>query len=676
MSSLEKRQANRRGSTHGPRKCSDGISDTSSVGSVMDDTDREVSNLTDRAFRSLCIGEDAIYNDLEVSSPADQHKACAQEVIQKKDLRTTCQESSSHGIQYEEAERKSEVASTFQHSYLDVTQEHVLRDESLSYISNGSMEAMWQQEKRSTSRVSSLIKTFSSGESYCDSGPPDTVKDKYRDFNNESWDKSALLSIQRELSEFSSGYHPNFKSGPLQSYGNHFHAVARTNTATSSKTKFKAPNTTNFFFHSEFSPFQLWKDYNSFPFERGEPSGFVSATEFPRWYNTPLYKELTATHRISSSPAEGRQFIGRKIEDIAASRRSRSTVIQKASAIEKRCESEMASNCPPWKNNNFARNKLPSNRPSTVSPTNEKVHRPESSLLYHSRHTYEIQHKVGKVGSSEVSSRTTPFNITQLLTPVIPGRQETETTEIQQFAHTPLFSECDSDLKPKSDAKQLRDSYKSKASSLLFNLKDNRKRVKSTYSPTKFKGSEISDRNKQPSKLEGRDSRLSETSLSKVPNQEHSAAPGAWELCSPIKPNYELSLLQTAEHKQYVDKSNNNMTLVSQYGTTNCNISYMGSQNNHPDQLTNRGSDHYELSTNSRLGNSGGSPVGHINDSTRTFGPTRLETENIFPKAHLPAHLSAEMSAKQTFCSREDAGHQNFKEGNNFVRKPSFGYIN
>ncbi|XP_060780944.1 uncharacterized protein LOC132888866 [Neoarius graeffei] len=666
MSSLEKRQANRRGSTRGPRKCSDGISDTSSVGSFMDDTDREVSSLTDRAFRSLCIGEDAIYNDLEVSSPADQHKACSKEALQKKDLRTTCQKSSSHGIPYEEAERNSEMASTFQHSYVDIAQEHVLRDESLSYISNGSMEATWQQ-KRSTSRVSSLIKTFSSGESYSDSWAPDTVKDKYRDFNNESWDKSALLSIQRELSEFSSGYHPNFKSGPLQSYGNNFHAVARMNTTTSSITKFKTLNNTNFFFHSEFSPFQLWKDYNKFPFGRGESSGFVSATEFPRWYDSPLYKELTATHRTSSSPAEGRQLTRRKIEDVAASQRSRSTVIQKASAIEKRCESELASNNPPWKNNNFVRNKLPSNRPNTVSPTNEKVHRPDSSLLYHSRHAYEIQHKVGKAGSSEMSSRTTPFNITQLLTPVIPGRQETETSEILQFAHTPLVSEYDSDLKPQSDAKKLCDSYKSKASSLLFNLKDNRKRVKSTYSPTKFKGSEISDRNKQPSKLEGRESRLSETSGSKATNQEHSTVSGTWELCNLVQPNYELSLFQTTEQKQYADKTHNNLTSVPQYSATNCNNPY---KNNHLDQLTKRESEHYELSTNSGLGNSGGSPVGHINGSTRTFGPTRPETENIFSKAELPAHLSAEMSAKHTFCRREDGGQQNF------VKRPSSGYIN
>ncbi|KAM9477102.1 cardiac-enriched FHL2-interacting protein [Clarias gariepinus] len=563
MSSLEKRQANRRGSTHGPRKCSDGISDTSSVGSFMDDTDREVSSLTERAFRSLCIGEDAIYNDLEVSSPANQHKTCAQEALQKKDLTITCQEFSAHGIQYEGAERKSEMASTFQHSYVDVAQEHVLRDESLSYISNGSMEVTWQQ-KRSTSRVSSLIKAFSSGESYCDSGAPDTAKDKYSDFNNESWDKSALLSIHKELS--GSGYCSDFRSGPLQSYGNHFHSVAQMNTATSSKTKFKVLNSTNLFFHSEFSPFQLWRDYNRFPFERGEPSGFVPVTEFPRWYESPLYKEITAMHRVSSSPAEGRQFTRRQIEDISAAQRSKSTVIQKASAVEKRCESEIASNNPPWKNNNFARNKLPSNRPSTASPTREKVHRPDSSLLYQSRHTYETHHKVGKAGSSELPSRTTPFNISHLLTPVIPGRQETETSEILQFAHTPLVSECDGDLKPQSDAKQLRDSYKSKASSLLFNLKDNRKRVKSTYSPTKFKGLELSDRSKQPSKLEGRESRLLESSGLKVANQEFSTAADAWELSEAVTLERSVSKFKEQLSNDNTDKSTANSNTPSQQG--------------------------------------------------------------------------------------------------------------
>ncbi|XP_062852442.1 uncharacterized protein LOC134315285 [Trichomycterus rosablanca] len=500
MSSLEKRHTGRRGSTHGHHKCSDGFSDTSSVGSLMDETDREVSNLTDRAFRSLCIGEDAIYNDLEVSTPTECQTAFVQEGEQKKDLKLTHQENASHGVQY----------STFQHSCQDVAQEQGLRDESLAYVSNGSIEATYQQ-RRSSSSVSSLIKAFS------DNGAPDVQqsKDKYKD---DSWDKSALLSIQSELSEFSSAYHHNFKS-----YGNHYHQES-TSLMTSSKIKFKSLNYTNFFCHSEFSPFQLWKDYNRFPFEREQASGFISASDFPRWYNSPLYKELTASHRITASPFESRQLDHRQIEDIASSQHSRFTVIQKASAIEKRCESELASNCPPWKrNNNLVRNKLPSNRPSTVSPTNEKAHRPDSSLLYYSKNTYDIQQQVRKVSSSEISSSSTPFNITQLLTPVIHKRQDTETSEILQLAHTPLVSDYspqrETDRKSLPDVKQLRDSYKSKAPSLLFNLKDNRKRVKSTYSPPKFKGLELSDRNRQSSKLED----LADTALFKENQQEQYA---------------------------------------------------------------------------------------------------------------------------------------------------------
>ncbi|XP_036429455.1 cardiac-enriched FHL2-interacting protein [Colossoma macropomum] len=673
---------------HGHHKYSDGFSDTSSVGSFMDETDREVSNLTDRAFRSLCIGEEAIYNDSEISSPTERHKAFAEEVQQKEVVKTTCQETFSYGIQYREAERKSEVTSTFQHSYVDVAQEQVLRDERMSYMSNGSMEATWQQ-RRSTSRVSSLIKAFSSKEGYCDSGISDAVliRDKYRDFNNGSWDKSALLSFQRELSEVSSAYHQNFKSGPFQSYRNHFHAsaaaVSRMDTTASlvksSKTKFHALNSTNFFFHSEFSPFQLWKDYNRFPFEREEPSGFLSASEFPRWYDSPLYKELTTTQTFSS---EGRRFNRKKIEDVVPTQRSRSTVIQKASAIEKRCDSEMASNCPPWKrNNNFVRSKLPSNRPSTVSPTNEKAHRPDSNLLSYNRHTYDIQHKVENVGGNELSSSSTPFSITQLLTPVIHGRQETETSEILQFAHTPSFPDYsvqgDVDLKPLSEVKQLRDNYKSRASSLLFNLKDNRKRVKSTYSPSKFKGLEITDRNKQPSKLEDLESRLSDSSASQVTTQEHSAVPNAWEL-DVVQQTYDVHLSQTVEHKEYADGLHD-MTLAHQNGAANYEISYGGSQGSFlpPYKPLNKENEEYEFSPrmlpaqNQSIENS----EGHIYGPSGTFNPTRPETENIYSKAHPPVHsLSAQMSEKQNFSRREDMGHRDFKEQQNFVMKPNFGY--
>uniref|UniRef100_A0A4W4DVY9 DUF4585 domain-containing protein n=1 Tax=Electrophorus electricus TaxID=8005 RepID=A0A4W4DVY9_ELEEL len=554
------------GSMQGHRKYSNGFSDTSSVGSFMDETDREVSNLTDRAFRSLCIGEEAIYNDLEISSPTERQKAFAEEPEQKETVKATCQETFSYGIQYREAERKTEVASTFQQSCMDV-----LRDECLSYMSNGSVEAVWQH-RRSTSRVASLIKAFSSGEGYNSTGDADVAlsRQKSQDFNNESWNKSALICIEKKLPEFSSAYHQNFKTGPFQSYRNHSHAsvtsVVQMHTtpshAKSPKNNFKALSSTNFFFHSEFSPFQLWKDYNRFPFKREEASGFVSPSEFPRWYDTPLYKELTATHRMSSSPSEGRWFNRRKIEDIAGTQRSRSTVIQKASAVEKRCESEITSNCPPWrKNNNFMRNKLPSNRPSTVSPTNEKLNRTDSSLFYPSRYAYGILHKVENVGDNEMSSNMIPFSITQLLTPVIHGRQETETSEILQFAHTPSVPDClaqgGTDMKSLPDVKQLCGGYKAKASSLLFNIKDNRKRVKSTYSPPKCKGSEIMDWNKQPSKLDNIDSKLSDTAVSQMTSQQYSAAPDTWELCKLVQETCDVS--QTVEHKEYVDGSHCNM---------------------------------------------------------------------------------------------------------------------
>ncbi|KAG9275339.1 hypothetical protein AMEX_G9843 [Astyanax mexicanus] len=681
MSSLEKRHTSRRGSMQGHHKYSDGFSDTSSAGSFMDETDREVSNLTDRAFRSLCIGEEAIYNDSEISSPTERHKAFAEEVQQKEVLKTTCKETLSYGVQYGEAERQSEVTSTFQHSYVDVAQEQVLRDEHMSYMSNGSMEAAWQQ-RRSTSRVSSLIKAFSSREGYCDSGTPDALllRDKYRDYNNGSWDKSALLSIQRELSEFST-YHQNFKSGPFQSYRNHFHASAAamarmdttTSLMTSSKTRFQALNSTNFFFHSEFSPFQLWKDYNRFPFEREEPLGFVSASDFPRWYDSPLYKELTATDTFSNE----RRFNRRKIEDVVPTQRSRSTVVQKAPAIEKRCESEMASNCPPWKrNNNFVRNKLPSNRPSTVSPTNTKTHRPNSSLLSYSRHTFDTQQKVESMVDTQTSNSSTPFNITQLLTPVIHGRQETETSEILQFSHTPSLPDYsvqgDVDLKSPSDVRQLRDSYKSKASSLLFNLKDNRKRVKSTYTPSKFTSLEITDRTKQPSILDDLESGFSDTSTSQATIQQYST--DSWEAGNVVQQTYEARLSQTGEHQVYSDGLHDDVTLASHYGAGNYKVSYGGSQSAslHPDTEYDF-SQHLSSAQNKSAGNSDGQIYG----LSKKVSPTRPEIENNFPEAttlHPPAHsLSAQVSEKWAF-SRRELGHHDFTDRQNVVRKTNYGY--
>lgn len=655
----------------------------------MDETDREVSNLTDRAFRSLCIGEEAIYNDSEFSSPTERHKAFAEEQQQKTVVQTSSQVECSDGVlQHGEVGEQFEMASTFQHSYVDVThQEQVFKAGSLSYMNNGSKELTWQQS-RSASRVSSLIKAFSSGECYQDGGTCDVIlaRDKYKDVGHESWDKSALLSIQRELSDFSSGYHQNFKSGPFQTYRNHFYmsdvatAVAQMDTKVlmkSSKSKFKAVNSTNCFFHSEFSPFQLWEEYNRFPFESVNASGFMSANEFPRWYDSPMYKELKDTHRLPNY--ENRRFNQRQTQDVVHSQRSRSTVIQKAFAIEKRCESEMASNCPPWKKGiNFVKSKLPSNRPSTVSPTYEKTCRPDSSLFGNSKVLHEIQHKVENVVDSAQPSSVTPFNITQLLIPMIHSRQETETSEILQLAHTPSISDYSSqgETDPKlSDAKHLRDSYKSRASSLLFNLKDNRKRVKSTYSPTKFKGLEVTDRNKQPSNLEGRESRFSDILVCQETSQESFIEMDTWASSNPKEPSVAPVIPKNAVNA-FVPYDH--LTVTSPQIQDGAMKFFHGSSQGHflsTDLLTNTESTQRELSSHnlSTQDKSSLTSEGQFKDLNITASPTRPEIANVLPKTH-PHSLPGQTLEQHRYGPSNNASQNDPKQRQDFAKQTHFEY--
>ncbi|XP_068574757.1 cardiac-enriched FHL2-interacting protein [Cebidichthys violaceus] len=305
MTSVEKRRSGRKCGGH--RKHSDGgYSDTSSGGSYPDETDREVSNLTDRAFRSLCIGDEAVYNDSDLcsSSPCtqrDRQLAFSQSGQnrdgndkEREELKRPAHESFSlrmqqygqdwiqGGIYEAEIQRdpqwevygertQGRVSATFQHSFVETSQqEESLGEEQSSFLSNGSTELSTQQ-RRSRSRVSSLIRAFNS-EGRDGAG----MDGKVREWNDEtSWDKSALMSIQRELSEFSTSYQQNFNSnhfpsaGPFSSPDTNFYssevaAAAHMNSASSvmrsSHSKYSMSEqfdcNSNFFIHSEFSPFK------------------------------------------------------------------------------------------------------------------------------------------------------------------------------------------------------------------------------------------------------------------------------------------------------------------------------------------------------------------------------------------------------------------------------------
>lgn len=582
MTSVEKRRSSRKSGVH-RKHGNGGYSDTSSGGSFLDETDREVSNLTDRAFRSLCIGDEAVYNDSDcLSSPCTQRdrqlafsqSGLGREGENREELKRAAHESFSlrvqqygqdwiHGgmygaeihrdPQWEVSRQKTQgrVSATFQHSLVETSQqEKSLKDEHLSFLSNGATELSLQQ-RRSHSRVSSLIRAFNSEGQGDGSG----MDGKLREWNDETtWDKSALMSIQRELSELS--YNQNFNNGhfpsavPLSSRDTNFYSsevAAVTNMnfessfmrASHSKHSMSAQVNcnSNFFIHSEFSPFEVWRDHNRFPFRQGEVSGFMHCSEFPKWYETPMYKEPSleihpqGPYRFDErSIRHPRNNLAPVVHPTPPRSTSTSKMVQKTSAVEKRCESELASHYPHRKRTqSLGTNRLPSHRPSTASPTTEMSQRVQDTIsstdafrqkirmmTEHNMATGITANQQGVICSNDNSipfgitpvavapnvvnskSSTTPFNISQMLTPVVHTHQEAETSECvvspQPVEHPPVRAESRGAT---SDVRM--SSYKARATSLLFNLKDNRKRVKSTYSPTKFKGSDALEKEKQSS---------------------------------------------------------------------------------------------------------------------------------------------------------------------------------
>ncbi|KAL6101798.1 uncharacterized protein ACO6RY_16966 [Pungitius sinensis] len=585
MTSVELRRSGRKSAGH--RKHSDGgYSDTSSVGSYLDETDREVSSLTDRAFRSLCIGDEAVYNDSDLcsSSPCsqrDRQLAFCQRGQEGRDAddndgegldRTVhesfrlkvqqygqdqihgrlCEADIQRDPQWEiNGERgQGRVSATFRRSFVETSQqEEYLGEEQASFHSNGATESSTRQ-RRSRSRVSSLIRAFNS-EGHRDGAGMDG---KLREWNDEtSWDKSALMSMRRELSEFSTSYQQNSgnfpSAGPFSSHHNNFHSAAHVNSASffissshSRKSMFEQHGQSNFFIHSEFSPFKLWRDHSRFPFQQAAASGFMHCSEFPKWYETPMYRELS----LDAQPQGPHRFDERGIRQprntmapaappTLARPTSTSTLLQKASAVEKRCESELTGHYPhkTWMQSPGTK-RFPSQRPSTASPTSEMSRRVQDTISsvkalqqkikmmteQNTAATATANEQGGLCSNTHLNpfgnnaanavggnTSTTPFSISHLLSPSVHAHHEAEATEVRRPAvspqpveHPPVRAES------RGATPDVRgSSYKSRATGLLFNLKDNRKRVKSTYSPATFKGSETLEKNKHYSTQEARD---------------------------------------------------------------------------------------------------------------------------------------------------------------------------
>ncbi|KAF6731540.1 uncharacterized protein FQA47_025254 [Oryzias melastigma] len=578
MISVEKRRSSRKSGKHRKR------SDTSSGGSFLDENDREVSSLTDRAFKSLCIGDEAVYNDSHLGLPSssthiDRQLAFTQgepfrDEDERDELKRAAHQNFSlrvqhygqdwvHGGMYGTATQQDpewgvygdrtqgRVSATFQNSFVETSQQGMsLREEELSFISNGATELSLHQH-RSRSRVSSLIRTFNSEVKRNGA----SMDDQFRGCTEETrWDKSALMNMHNEFSDFSSSYQQNLNinsnfpsAGPFSCrdanfYGSDMAAVAHmshnsvSSFMRSSHNELSMSAQTNcnshFFIHSEFSPFKVWREHNRFPFQQREVSGFMHSSEFPKWYETPMYKELSLENQLQG-PYRGMRHsnnLAPRAPSNPSHFTSMSLVQQKASAVEKRSESELAGHYPQRRRaQSLGTNKLPSQRPSTASPTIEMSRRVRDTIssvkalqqkiklmseqnisagmITTQQETFgnhNLVHSGNSVAPNMVRSdiSTTPFTISQL--PSVSAHQDENTSGFQQHEpspqpveHPPVRAESRG-VTPDGRLS----SYKSRATSLLFNLKDNRKRVKSTYSPTKFKGLDKQEKNQQPSSLE------------------------------------------------------------------------------------------------------------------------------------------------------------------------------
>ncbi|XP_062859384.1 cardiac-enriched FHL2-interacting protein [Trichomycterus rosablanca] len=480
-----------------------GMQHLSYLDSFMDETDREVMSLTDRAFKSLCIGDEAIYNDSGLSpSPVDWHKPLAEDKREK--------------------------------SFWDVKNHGVHR-------ANGLSNKPWQMIENS-SKLSSLF------------GDAKVT-------NGDSWDKSALLSIQKELSEFS--YQNHFAEEQFHHARNHLklseNGSAKDTSMQSGKSsknkqikssKLRKLNSKNSFLHSEFSAFRSWGDLNRFRLDS------ISQTIFQKCpttelYDSQLYKELATSNRLPApAPWSSRdtdlknatpepqhepkpvvsQQAGQtlNVEQIEAHRtpQLQQPQLQTSSGLVQRCQSDGDLSAP-WRKKRSRPKGVPTLKSSSVSERSKPADEGAMSIRQEVRTMEE-----------PASSSSTPFSILHLLTPVIPSRQGTESSEVLQSVLSPMAAELPrllgTEVRPSPEVK--RESYKAMASGLLFNLKDNRKRVKAMYSPPKFKQSNSSAGQNETSSLVEQDATVDKLPLPEVSDAKPSSPLGQHEHLSPLRP--------------------------------------------------------------------------------------------------------------------------------------------
>ncbi|XP_019585676.2 cardiac-enriched FHL2-interacting protein [Rhinolophus sinicus] len=529
----------------GNKKCTDGLSDSSSIGSVLDDADREVSSLTDRAFRSLCVSEDTSFNDADLSLSPD----ITRQVFGSFHQGTVSHTHRKSGLWSQLPSQGTEHAgwaATFQQlpKYVQGEEKYPKSSPPLT-PAQGRLEVPisgLRSSSKPISKVSSLIKSFDRPESqHCDSRPPASkppalkTPPKFAPLPDSGVNfcfDSAFLTVRRVPAEVSSTHQnslqPGRKHGEQESpkspemvcQGSSGFLPTSANMANSLECKFSSPPHNpavseperskewarkGTFLHSENSAFESWSTHQPRLPDRKDPAEAVLESKSPKQYeDAPLLREPRAPVECKVSPCQVRSSCGQEENRLAVGAlstsepwRSRDPGVQVFPVEEKASSSQpdpqVKSIQPPWRKSKTRKG----GTESVPDASEEKKQTDRQGPALYTKHNPQGQFPENDAldnGMDDNEHYNSPFNISKLLTPVIPTKHVLDSSDSQPSPQAQLNgyqekepSECPS-----------QESYKSKAPSLLFNLKDVRKCVKSTYSPSPLlKGLDEKTRGKQ-----------------------------------------------------------------------------------------------------------------------------------------------------------------------------------
>ncbi|NWI58436.1 CEFIP protein, partial [Calyptomena viridis] len=522
----------------GNKKHAEGHSDSSSIGSLLDDTDREVSSLTDRAFKSLCVAElEDSYNEPELSiSPdfalqlsAKIHSGTLNHDIKKSNV---CDKLTARNNEH------TIWASTFQQLPKCASEEKRITKNNTFAMERKTLNlpVPGSRNNKHVSKVSSLIKTFDktadqgSGSSLIANKQPIKNSFQKHKMNHGSdiacWDDTDILSIHKELSEFSEAsqgshclggkHEPQKRPNKVDlSYGGsdgyypvliEMSKVAKSNFSRSSKkalkdrnVKVNEPAKKGNFLHSENSAFESWNVHHKKLTEKEEfvdikmkKESLVYLEEAPfikgshtcehklSPVTTTVAKNQEKDFQIKPTPSEAAFPLPAVYAPSPPPPRPQATLTE-----EESLSPQLGNTCPPWRRQRATEGAAERRQAAKAKFTDRHKTCSLSEKATDAEPGLDVTSLAKQVNSS--GSISPSFNITELLTPVIPPKKEVDPLESELIPLTPPPAEStasgDHGESTLGDYRSW-DSYKLTASSLLFNLKDVRKRVKNIYTPS------------------------------------------------------------------------------------------------------------------------------------------------------------------------------------------------